>query len=118
MMGLSLTLALLAFAAFALAMRSHHRELFGMECSRRRGRFLQVAGGALLIVSYNCLRVVWGVVEGAIGWLCLASMAAIVVVFLLAIVTSLRARQPQGGGRQGQRTSNASGHTSSPDGKS
>jgi hypothetical protein len=72
----------------------------------------------LLIVSYNCLRVVWGVVEGAINWLCLASMAAIVVVFLLGIVTSLRARQPQGGGRQGPRTIDAPSHTPASDGKS
>ncbi|WP_082079398.1 DUF3325 domain-containing protein [Cupriavidus basilensis] len=95
MMWLSLTLALLGFAALALAMRSHHRELFGVDCSRRRGGFLRVAGVVSLFASYNGLRVVWGVVEGTIAWLCLASMAAIVIVFLLGIATSLLAPIPE-----------------------
>ncbi|SKC74394.1 DUF3325 domain-containing protein [Paraburkholderia hospita] len=114
MMGLSLTLALLGFAAFALAMRSHHRELFGVDCSRRRSGFLRVAGVVLLAVSYNCLRVVWGVVEGMIDWLCLASMAALITVLFLSIATSLCARRLLGGDLQDSR---ATSDAPAPDGE-
>lgn len=89
-MGLSFILALLGFAAIALAMRSHHRELLGMDCSRWRSGFLRVAAAVLLAASYNCLRAVWGVIESTIGWLCLASMAALFIVLFLSIATSLR----------------------------
>ncbi|WP_175687485.1 DUF3325 domain-containing protein [Burkholderia multivorans] len=117
-MGLSFTLALLGFAALALAMRSHYRELFGVDCSRRRSGFLRGAGVVLLAASYNCLRVVWGVVEGAIDWLCLASMAAIVIVFLLGIAILLRSRQLRGGGHQGSgAASDAPTRAPAPDGE-
>jgi len=92
-MGLSFTLALLGFAVLASAMRSHHRELFGAECSRRRRGFLRVAAAVLLAASYNCLRAVLGGIEGTIAWLCLASMAVLVIVLFLSIATSLRIRQ-------------------------
>ncbi|PMX27491.1 MULTISPECIES: DUF3325 domain-containing protein [unclassified Pseudomonas] len=91
-MGLSFALALLGFAALALAMRGHHRELFGVDCSRRRSGFLRVVGALFLAVSYGRLGITWGVIEGTIEWLCLASMAAIVIVFILSIAGSLSPR--------------------------
>jgi len=103
-MELSFIMLLVGFAALALAMRSHYRELFGVDCYRFRSGFLRVAGAVLLLASYNCLRLVWGLVEGAIDWLCLASIAAIVIVFLLGIATSLRTRQAHSDGRQGPKT--------------
>ncbi|PYE19837.1 uncharacterized protein DUF3325 [Paraburkholderia silvatlantica] len=99
-MGLSFTLALFGFAMLALAMRSHHREMLGADCSRRRSGLLRVVAAVLLAASYNCLRVVWGVIEGTIDWFCLASMAALVIVLFLSIATSLRVCPRRGGGPQ------------------
>lgn len=111
-MGLSFTLALVGFAVLALAMRSHHRELFGVDCSRRRSVVCRVSAAVLLAGSYSCLRAVWGVIEGTIDWLCLASMAAFVIVLFLSIATSLRVRQHRGGGPQNpEATANAPGNT-------
>lgn len=111
-MGLSFTLALLGFALLALAMRSHHRELLGVDCSRRLSGFLRVAAAVLLGLSYNGLRTVWGLIEGTIGWLSLASMAALVAVLFLAIATSLRVRRYRRGGPQPpEAAANAPGNT-------
>jgi len=97
-MAVSFTLALLGFAALALAMRSHHRELFELDFCRRWSGLLCVAAAVLLAASYNCLRVDWGVIEGTIDWFCLASTAALVVVLVLSIATSLVVRKYRGGG--------------------
>jgi uncharacterized membrane protein len=96
-MGLSFALALLGFAALALATPSHHRELFGVDCSQGRSWFLRIVGAVLLAVSYDRLRAAWGALEGAIDWLCLAPLAAMVVVVLLGVATALRMRQARNG---------------------
>lgn len=92
-MGPSFALALLSFAALALAMRGHYRDIFTVECSRGRGRLLRGAGVVLLAASFTRHHGVADAVEWMIAWLCLASMAAIIIALLLGVATSLRARQ-------------------------
>ncbi|ADV83677.1 DUF3325 domain-containing protein [Terriglobus saanensis] len=96
-MGLAFILALFGFAALAIAMRRHHRDLFGVEPSRQ-GRVILHAVGALgLAASYGHLCLAWGAVEGTIDWLCLASLAAIVIVAALGAMTRLRRAGPRNG---------------------
>jgi hypothetical protein len=86
-MGLAFILALFGFAALAIAMRRHHRDLFGREPSRQRQVVLHTVGALGLAVSYGHLCLAWGAVEGTIDWLCLASLTAIVIVVALSVAT-------------------------------
>jgi len=77
---LSLTTAVIGFAALAKAMQ------------RRRGTLaagwqtigLRTGGALLLVFSCVFLCVLWGTVDGLIGWLCLAAIAALLVVVSLS----------------------------------
>ncbi len=94
-MGTAFIFALFGFAALAIAMRRHHRDLFGLEPSRQRRAALQPFGALVLAASYRHLCLVWGAVEGTIEWLCLASLAAIVLVVALSAATFFCASAPK-----------------------
>jgi hypothetical protein len=89
-MSLAFLLALFGFAALAIAMRRHHHDLFGVKPSRQRRLVLHAVGAVGLAVSYGHLCLAWGAVEGTIDWLCLASLAAIVIVVALSVATRWR----------------------------
>lgn len=82
-MGLAFLFALIGFAALALAMRRHHRDLFGEEPSQLRQMAFRVVGALGLATSYGRIWRTWGFIEGTIDWSCLASLAAIVIAFIL-----------------------------------
>lgn len=96
-MGLAFLLALFGFATLAIAMRRHHRDLFGTETSRLRRAVLRAVGAVGLAASYGRLYLAWGAVEGTIDWLCLASLAAIVIAAALSAVTRWRTAGPRNG---------------------
>ena len=102
MMAWSLSLALAGFTALALAMHRHHGALPDVRHGRPRSGLLRCAGVVLLAVSYDCLRQAWGTLEGTIDWLCLASIAAISTVYVLAAGAALWQHVRGGGGRPGR----------------
>jgi hypothetical protein len=96
-MGLAFILALFGFAALAIAMRRHHRDLFGREPSRQRRVVLHVVGALGLAASYGHLCLAWGAVEGTIDWLCLASLVAMLIVGALSVPSLWRTAAPSNG---------------------
>ncbi len=86
-MGVAFCLAMFGFAALAVAMRRHYLDLFRLEPHRRQQVVLRTVGALGLAASYCHLRCVRGAVEGTVEWLCIASLAAIVIVVALSVAS-------------------------------
>ncbi len=89
-MAVAFALALFGFGALAMAMRRHHRDVFGGNPSVARSAILRALGILLLAASYGVLCRDLGVTEGTIEWLGLISLAAITVVPILTVALLLR----------------------------
>jgi hypothetical protein len=81
---IAFVLALAGFTALALAMRRHHRDLFGRFPSVKRSVILRVVGGTALILSLApCVfRADWPV--GLVLWLGLLTVSALAVALMFA----------------------------------
>lgn len=72
------------FAALALAMSRHHKQVWRREPSRRRQWLLRLAGWALLLASLGLCMAQAGWSGGLVGWVGLLTLAALLVTFALA----------------------------------
>ena len=79
----ALLLALAGFAALALSMHRHHRDLFGGPPSRWRVVALRSVGWALLGLSLAACSLESGWAVGPLLWIGLLTLAALVVVLTL-----------------------------------
>ena len=79
----ALVLATAGFAAIALSMHKHHRDLFGRPPSRPRALAFAGAGWALLALSFWVCIVVSGWAIGPVLWIGLLTLAALVIVLAL-----------------------------------
>ena len=75
---IALFLALCGFGAMALAMRRHHRDLFGTQPSPRHSLALRATGWMLLGLSFAVCIVAsdWSV--GSVLWLGILTVAALI----------------------------------------
>lgn len=80
---LALLLAMLGFAALALAMARHARDLLGRAPTRAQARRLRISAAQALLMSYASVVTAWGVIIGSILAYAILSLAAAVVVLLL-----------------------------------
>lgn len=81
---LSFMLAIVGFIALAKTMQRHRKNL----CSVRKIFVFRVAGATILTFSFVHLCGAWGIADGVVGWLCLAALAAFLVVALLSGTSS------------------------------
>ena len=75
----ALLLALAGFAALALSMKKHHRDLFGAPPPRGRAMAFQAAGWTLLALSIMPCVIESGWSVGLVLWFGLLTVAALVV---------------------------------------
>lgn len=83
----ALILATTAFAAIALSMHKHHRDLSGKPPSRLRAWAFTAAGWTLLALSFGACIVASGWAMGSVLWIGLLTVAALVVVLALTYGT-------------------------------
>lgn len=76
-------LTVAGFAALALSMLKHHRDLIGGALSARRRLGYRIAGWALLSTSLVLVLISEGASIGIALWFGLATMAALIVALLL-----------------------------------
>lgn len=80
---LALASSLTGFAALALAMSRHHKQVWRREPSRRRQLLLRLAGWGLLLASMGFCQAQVGWASGLIRWAGLLTVAALLVTLLL-----------------------------------
>lgn len=81
---LSFLFGLAGFAALAVALPRHHRQIWSGPPSARRGRGLRVAGWVLLGLSLPPCLAAWDMRIGMVAWCGLLTAAALMVVAWLA----------------------------------
>ena len=79
----ALGLAIAGFAALALAMRQHHRDLFGKPPSVKRAAALRGAGGIGLILSLALCVICADGPVGLVSWFGLLTVAGLAVALWL-----------------------------------
>lgn len=84
MLWLAFVSSVAGFAALALAMSRHHKQVWRREPSRRRQFLLRLAGWALLLVSLGLCKAHAGWSGGLVWWFGLLTVAALLVAFALA----------------------------------
>lgn len=80
---LTSALAYAGFAGLCLAMRRHHRQLWGRQPSRTASARLRLAGWLCLISSIAPCIVAWGSGAGTVAWFGILTAAGLVLAFLL-----------------------------------
>lgn len=94
MVGLSITAALLCgfagFAALAMAMPRHARDVFGRAPGRRTAWSLRILGMVMLCAAYAFSVFAWGPKTGPVGWFGVLTLAALAVVSILAVRPGVR----------------------------
>jgi hypothetical protein len=79
----ALILATAGFAAIALSMHRHHRDLFGRPPSRPRALAFAGTGWTLLALSFSACIVASGWAIGPVLWIGLLTVAGLVIVLAL-----------------------------------
>jgi hypothetical protein len=82
------TLAFFGFAALALSMHRHHRDVFGAPPTRARSLALRIAGWVLLGLSLAPCIAQAGWAVGIVRWLGLLTAAALAIVLILTLMPS------------------------------
>ncbi|MBL27182.1 MAG: iron transporter [Rhodospirillaceae bacterium] len=95
----ALALALSGFAALALAMDKHHRDLFGSPPPRGRAIALRAVGWVLLSMSLAASGASSGPSVGPVLWCGLMTVAAILVALVLTYGPSSRSRRKRAGAK-------------------
>lgn len=88
----ALTLAIFGFAALALSMHKHHRDVFGAPPTHARRLPLRVAGWVLLGLSFAPCIAQAGWAIGIVLWLGLLTAAALAIVLLVTSLPSAKRR--------------------------
>lgn len=84
MMGLAcFMLQWAGFAALAISMPKHHRDLFGRAPSRRASLVVRGAGWALLALAFVPAIAAAGSSTGIVLWFALATLTALIVALML-----------------------------------
>jgi len=83
MLWLALVSSFTGFAALALALNRHHKQVWRREPSRRRQWVLRLAGWGLLLASLGLCQAQVGWASGLVWWAGLLTVAALLVIFLL-----------------------------------
>lgn len=84
MLWLAFGASVAGFAALALAMNRHHKQVWRHEPSRRRQWLLRLAGWTLLLASLGLCKAHAGWSGGLVWWVGLLTVAALLVTLALA----------------------------------
>ncbi|MGE4431977.1 MAG: DUF3325 domain-containing protein [Sphingobium sp.] len=87
---LALLLCVAGFAALAIAMDRHQRDLLGRKLAPRTARLVKMAGGGLLAVALAVDMIGLGAAYGAIAWFGHLSFGAAVVLTRITRLASAR----------------------------
>lgn len=91
----ALALALAGFAALALSMHKHHRDIVGTAPTFPRRLALRVAGWLLLGLSLAFCVAPFGWAIGLVHWTGLLTVAGVTIALVLAAMTTrIRRRTP------------------------
>jgi hypothetical protein len=104
MLLLALIASLIGFAALALALGRHHRQVWRREPSARRRWLLRAVGTACLLAGLLLCAAQVGWAQGLIWWAGLLSIAALLVSLLLSFRPNWLAHMPRSaclGGHRG-----------------
>lgn len=73
------------FAALAMAMTRHAREIFGRAPGQGTAWTLRIAGAVLLAAAHAFSATAWGAAIGAVAWFGVVTAGALAVVLALAL---------------------------------
>ena len=88
----ALLLSLLGFAALALAMHKHHRDILGRPIPPVRRHGLRLTGWGLLALAFAACIAGKGWATGPVLWFAQLTVAALAIAMLLTLRTPRRGR--------------------------